>query len=248
MTDRVWRCLIVSFTMSFSFICPSALAGPPFKTDDPEPVDYRHWEFYLASVQQFTREETDATAPHIEINYGVIPNMQLHIIAPLGYTRSGVGTHYGYSDTEIGVKYRFVGESGNVPQIGVFPLIEFPTGSESKNLGAGKMQAALPLWLQKSWGKLTTYGGGGAWYNPGPDRKNWAFAGWEIQYECSDLLTLGSEFYYQTAESTDSDANTSFGFGGFVNLNEHHHLLFSIGHTLSGAAAVSGYLGYQLTI
>src|ERR1019366_8989957 len=26
-----------------------APAGPPFLTDDPEPVEYQHWEFYLAS-------------------------------------------------------------------------------------------------------------------------------------------------------------------------------------------------------
>ena len=24
-----------------------ALAGPPYITDDPEPVDYQHWEVYL---------------------------------------------------------------------------------------------------------------------------------------------------------------------------------------------------------
>jgi hypothetical protein len=24
-------------------------AGPPFVTDDPEPVAYQHWELYLAS-------------------------------------------------------------------------------------------------------------------------------------------------------------------------------------------------------
>jgi hypothetical protein len=28
---------------------PRVLAGPPFVTDDPVPVDYQHWEVYLAS-------------------------------------------------------------------------------------------------------------------------------------------------------------------------------------------------------
>lgn len=27
----------------------TALAGPPYATDDPEPVEYRHWEIYIAS-------------------------------------------------------------------------------------------------------------------------------------------------------------------------------------------------------
>ena len=31
-------------------LAPPAFAGPPFLTDDPEPVDYRHWEAYLFSA------------------------------------------------------------------------------------------------------------------------------------------------------------------------------------------------------
>jgi hypothetical protein len=27
----------------------AAFAGPPFKTDDPEPVEYKQWELYLGS-------------------------------------------------------------------------------------------------------------------------------------------------------------------------------------------------------
>jgi hypothetical protein len=166
------RMIIPIYSCSFLFLLfiTSALAGPPFKTDDPQPVDYLHWEFYLASEQQFMDHETYATCPHIEINYGVIPNVQLHFIAPLGYVHTIEGTHYGYSDTEIGMKYRFIEETETGPQIGTFPLIEIPTGNESEQLGNGRTQAYLPLWIQKSWGKLTTYGGGGVWYNPGTDQ------------------------------------------------------------------------------
>lgn len=229
-------------------ISVSASAGPPFRTDDPQPVDYLHWEFYIASEQQFTRQETDATSPHFEVNYGVISNAQLHIVAPFGYVRSTEGTHYGYSDTELGIKYRIIEEAESVPQIGFFPLIEIPTGNENNQLGNGKIQAYLPLWIQKSWGKLTSYGGGGVWYNPGPNRKNWAFTGWEIQYDFSELITLGSEIYYQTSGTQDSGSNAGFSFGGFVNLSEQHHILFSLGHSLSGETTTTGYVGYQLTI
>ncbi|MGD1044431.1 MAG: hypothetical protein ABR936_03760 [Bacteroidota bacterium] len=248
MSLRYCHHTILRIIVLFPLISASALTGPPFKTDDPQPVDYLHWEFYIASEQQFMKHETDATYPHIEINYGAISNVQLHIVAPLGYVHTNEGTHYGYSDTEIGLKYRFVEETETVPQIGFFPLIEIPTGNENEQLGNGKTQAYLPLWIQKSWGKLTTYGGGGVWYNPGPDRKNWAFTGWEIQYDFSELITLGSEFYYQTAETQDSESSAGFNLGGFVNLNEHHHILFSLGHNISGETAFTGYIGYQLTI
>lgn len=233
--------------LSFFFVA-EAFAGPPFKTDDPQPVDYLHWEFYIASEQQFERHATNATCPHFELNYGVVPGVQLHLVAPLGYVRGDDGTHYGYSDTEVGVKYRLIEETEAVPQIGIFPLVELPTGDKNKQLGSGKVQAYVPAWVQKSWGKLTTYAGGGFWYNPGVGQKNWTFAGWEAQYDFSEVVTLGGELYYQTADTEESQSRGGFNFGGFINLNENDHILFSLGRSVSGTATITGYVGFQLTI
>jgi hypothetical protein len=230
------------------FIYSFALAGPPFRTDDPQPVDYLHWELYVASAQQFQHSGSSATCPHIEINYGLIPNVQIHCIAPLEYVHTTGGTLYGYSDTELGLKYRFVEETETTPQIGTFPLIEIPTGNEHAQLGNGTMQAYLPVWIQKSWGGLTTYGGGGMWINPGIDQKNWIYAGWEIQYDFSSAVTFGSELYYQTAQTQNSGSSTGYTLGGTVNLQEHHHILFSVGHSMSGESLWNGYIAYQLTI
>jgi len=248
MFRRTYGQAIPRICILFLMMSTTTTAGPPFKTDDPQPVDYLHWEFYIASAQQFMRHESDVTCPHIEINYGMISNVQVHIVAPLGYVRTSEGTHYGYSDTEIGMKYRFIEETEMVPQIGTFPLIEIPTGNEHEQLGNGTIQAYIPLWIQKSWGKLTTYGGGGFWYNPGLDRKNWMFAGWELQYDFSEIITIGSEIYYQTAETQSSESTAGFNFGGIVNITDRHHILFSLGHNLSGETVMTGYIGYQLTM
>jgi hypothetical protein len=226
----------------------SAIAGPPFKTDDPQPVDFGHWEFYVASQQSFQDHETDATAPHIEINFGAIPNIQLHIVAPLGYVHSDGGTHYGFSDTELGIKYRFIGETGVTPQVGCFPLVELPTGNADNQLGSGAVQIFLPVWIQKSLGKLTTYGGGGIWIDAGEGHNTWSFEGWEIQYDLSDVFTLGGELYYQTSASPDLSGSTGYSLGGFINLTDRHHLLYSIGRTNSGDNTITGYVAYQLTI
>ncbi|MFI5251979.1 MAG: hypothetical protein ACHQQQ_06045 [Bacteroidota bacterium] len=239
------HCICVAVLMSMA---SNAIAGPPFKTDDPQPVDYLHWEFYVASEQEFQTHSTGATCPHFEVNYGVVPNVQLHVVAPLGYVHTANGTHYGYSDTEFGFKYRFVGETGTVPQIGVFPLIEIPTGNENEQLGAGKAQIYLPAWVQKTWGKLTTYAGGGIWYNPGASEKNSLFTGWEAQYDFSEVITLGGEVFYQTADGQGMASSTGFNLGGYINASENHHLLFSLGRSLSGESTITGYIGYQLTI
>ncbi len=234
--------------ISMLLACTS-LAGPPFTTDDPEPVDFHHWEFYLASAQEFApSNDVSATLPHIEINYGALPNLQLHIVAPMSYAHSLGMTEYGYGNTELGAKFRFVEETGHTPQIGVFPLVEIPTGSQAKGLSNGETQVFLPVWLQKSWGKFTTYGGGGFWYNPGDQMKNFGFVGWEAQYDLSDVVTLGGELYHQSPNAVGSDSPTRVAIGGYVNPTEHHHILFSFGKTFIGGTSLTGYLAYQITI
>jgi hypothetical protein len=229
-----------------TFLPAISYAGPPFITDDPEPVDYGHWEFYLASSQTFTRDGTDATLPHIEINYGIVPEVQLHIILPMEFIHENGGSRYGFSFTELGVKYRLLDETETVPQIGIFPLVELPIGTGSEISPDRPINAFFPVWVQKSWGSLTTYGGGGCWVNQG--EKNQILMGWELQNDFSKKLTLGGEIYYLAAGAADTHPDTFFNLGGFINLNETGHILFSFGHTLYGAAVLTGYLAYQLTI
>ncbi len=227
----------------------TALAGPPFLTDDPEPVEYKHWEVYLASQYRYDRDSTSATAPHIEVNYGAAPNLQLHLILPMQYVKPrGEASQYGYGDTEIGLKYRFVQETDWCPMIGVFPLLEIPTGDESKGLGNGDPQFFMPIWLQKSWGPWTTYGGGGYWINPGEGNQNFWFVGWEIQRKITEKLSLGTEFFHKSASEVDGDSETGFNIGAIIDFTALHHLLLSAGRDFSGPNRFSSYIAYQLTI
>jgi hypothetical protein len=50
-----------------------AMAGPPYRTDDPEPVDYQHWEYYTFTTGTHIREDTSGVGPAAEFNYGLIP-------------------------------------------------------------------------------------------------------------------------------------------------------------------------------
>jgi hypothetical protein len=60
-------------------------AGPPYLTDDPEPVPYKHWEFYTFAQGDRTRHGNAVSGPAIEINTGAAPNLQLHLVAPYVY-------------------------------------------------------------------------------------------------------------------------------------------------------------------
>ena len=223
-------------------------AGPPFNTDDPEPVDYRHWEYYVSSINNHQVGVWSGTAPHVEINYGVIRNVQIHLLLPMNYNSFRGQTHtFGFADTEFGIKYRFVQETENSPQVGIFPILEIPT-VQNKEFSDGKLKVFLPVWMQKSWGKLTSYGGAGYWINRGTNNKNWIFAGWQIQYDFSKAITLGGEIYYHSADTEDSGSITGYNVGGSINASEKFHVIFSAGQTLVKDNTFTSYLGLLWTI
>jgi hypothetical protein len=244
---------------TFGLLLGHAAAGPPFVTDDPEPVPYQHFEFYNLSLGTAIRGDTAGNASALEYNYGIIPNGQAHIIAPLTFdTQSG---SYGYGDTELGFKYRLIDENKSDwrPMVGIYPLVELPTGNADRGLGAGYVRAYFPVWLQKSFGDWTTYGGGGYWLNQGDDtvNRNYWFFGWLVQKQVTKQLAIGAEIYHQTSTVAFGATNpiytqpaTGFNVGAIYDFDNDHHLLVSVGTGLQNASTTnefSWYVAYQIT-
>jgi Putative MetA-pathway of phenol degradation len=240
---------IFGLVLACTAIASICLGGPPFVTDDPEPVPFKHYELYFGGSYARFHEGEAAAAPFVEFNYGILPEMQFHVFAPAAWVRApGEGGHYGFGDTELGLKYRFVKETDRLPQVATFPLVELSTGNHHEGLGNGQNQYFLPLWAQKTFGeKWTVYGGGGWWYNPAPDARNyWRFGG-VLQREFSEHLSLGGEVYHETPAARDAEGHTAFNVGGFYNFTEHHHLLFSFGRDIDGPNRFQMYVAFQLT-
>jgi hypothetical protein len=238
-----------AFALLAPLACKSAFAGPPFITDDPEPIPYRHWELYVATQSFHDRFGWAGWAPHFEANYGVVPNVQLHVIAPLAYSAPAAGrTQYGYGDMEVGVKIRFVQEGEWVPQIGTYPMLEIPTGCEARGLGNGTAQVFVPLWIQKSFGSWTTYGGPGFWIDAGRSERRWWYFGWELQRRVARELAIGGELLCLTPKTRAEALDVRFNLGVIVDLSDTHHILFSAGRGLSGPILFQGYLAYVATL
>jgi hypothetical protein len=237
--------LVLALALSGSLICDRAWAGPPFLTDDPEPVEHGHWEFYAATQWSASRHTAVGTCPHLEVNYGALPGVQLHAIVPAALSwASGNAARYGLGDTELGVKIRFVDEGDWRPQIGIFPLITLPTGSKARGLGAGTVQGLVPLWVQKSFGPWTTYGGGGLRF---ASDGNAVVLGWLLQRDLSAKIVLGVETFV-TAPLGGDAIQVQPNLGAIVNISDLHHILLSAGPSFGGDAALQAYLAYQLTI
>ena len=246
---NVWR---LGFAVTF-LGAGSAWAGPPFLTDDPEPVEYRHFEINSAVLGTRYAQGVTGATPSIDINYGLIPNVQFHVNLSVPYHQADNQALYaGYGDTELGVKYRFIEEDGTGwrPQLALYPLIEIPTGSDKTMPGTGYNRTFLPMWLQKSWGEWTSYGGGGYWFNTHADNRDYWFAGWLVQRQITERLALGGEVFEQGKNAVGSHVSGGFNLGGKFDLDEAEHILFSAGRGLrdvSDTNIFSYYLAYQLT-
>jgi hypothetical protein len=223
----------------------SALAGPPYLTDDPEPVEQHHWEVYLASQATFGHAGFNGPIPLLEVNFGAAPGLQLHAVAPFVLAAGGgEPARYGLGDLELGAKYRFLDEDQAFVQVGIFPIVTLPTGSSSRGLGEGRATVLLPVWLQKSVGSWTTYGGAGYRIRTAAGEAESWFLGWQVQRRMGPVA-VGAEVYRETDSATTLAGANGFSVGAVVDLSEVHHLLVSVGGG-SGSQA-HAYLGWQAT-
>jgi len=245
------------------FASTTAHAGPPFQTDDPDPVAFRHFEMYAFELSDGTGKNAGGTAlevPAYEVNYGVVPNVQLHLVLPLtaSFAPTGGPTNFGIGDTELGAKVRFVKETKRIPEVGIFPFFELPTGNAVKGLGVGATWYRMPLWLQKSWGpedrQWTSYGGGGEVVNSAAGYangyKDYPFSGLLVQRQLSKKLTLGTELFGHGAEgpaATSTRATTLLDLGGIYEFKPGFDLLFCAGRSVYGQPETYTYLSLYWT-
>ncbi len=223
-------------------------AGPPFSTDDPAPVDYQHNELYVFSTIDRSYGADSTQGPAIEYNRGIARNTQFHVVLPLsGFMPADGGSAIGLGDVEVGIKYRLVSESGDRPQIGIFPMAEVATGSAARGLGNGRTWYRLPLWVQKSWGPWTSYGGGGRDFNGAPGMQDSWFGGALLQRDLSSRLTLGGEVFRQNAQAIGGRDYTLANLGGYYNFSPGFSLLFSGGRSIAGEQHTVAYLGLYWT-
>ena len=227
-----------------------AVAGPPYQTDDPDPTDYRHYEIYLFVTDENdvapTRSAT-ANLPSLEVNYGLMPNVQFSVDLPFTEFRAAGGPiALGYDDTTVGLKVRFIQEGAGRPQVAFYPEVLFPTGNPTAGIGTAYPKTFLPLWGQKTNGSWTYFGGGGVWHNPGLDNRDYSFTGFAATDQVRDGTSLGAELYHQTPQTIGGFASTSFGLGFIQNRGDHHAILASFGRAFGRTPSFYGYAAYEM--
>jgi hypothetical protein len=230
----------VAAALALASVSAPALAGPPFATNDPAPTDFGHWETYAFTTSAWRAGTFDGQAG-IELNYGVIRDIQLTASLPLEFSHSAEeGWRAGTGDVEVGVKYRFLHDERSGFSAALFPKAALPTSSSAAHERA---RFLLPVWAQKDIGRWSVFGGGGYAVNPGSGNRDYWTGGVAVTRELGARLLIGAELDRQGPDTAGSRASTSVGLGAIVDLKGPLRLLASGGPTWTDGGR-SGFHAY----
>jgi hypothetical protein len=234
------RALLLCFAVAC--LLPSrAFAGPPFDTDDPDPTDYRNYEIYSGFITHVDGPTSTTELPFLEVNYGLMPNVQFSVhLGGATQTAADVAPAYGYEDSQMGLKVRFIQETEHSPQVSFYPQVTFATGVPGVSNGHGTL--FLPVWAQKTIGKVTVFGGGGYDFDKDSSGPGDWQAGVAATAPVTKDDTIGMEFTRTTPHDTYQQSDV--GFGMIHLLGATHALLFSAGRSFTQQPHYRAYAAY----
>lgn len=223
---------LVAFAGLCLFAASAAVAGPPYKTDDPEPTDLHHFEIYSFVAFDGRRDDLDGEAG-LDLNYGAAKGLQLTATLPVAFSHvPETGWRGGRGDLELGAKYRVINDAKNGWQAAIFPRVILPTSA--KDLGGAKARLLLPVFVQKDYGKTSVFGGGGYEINPGSGNRDFWQVGIAITHDLSDRLQLGAEVSWQSSDLVGGKSTTGVDIGLIQKLGGPFSLLIGAGPGFSG--------------
>jgi hypothetical protein len=219
-----------------------AYGGPPYITDDPEPTDFRHFEIYFFQTGTSSRFGIDG-ATGIDFNYGAVPDLQLTAVLPVGFqTQSHGPTAVNLSNVELAAKYRLLHQTRIGLDAAIFPRLFLPAGSST--VGQRHPSLLVPIWLERDQGPWSTFGGGGYEFHRGGKSRDFFQLGWVITRKILPNLQIGAEIYHQSAEALDAKDSTGVDAGFIYDLDDHFHLMGTMGPGIQNANDANRYSWY----
>ena len=204
----------------------SALAGPPYATDDPEPTDWHHTETYVFRSTQWSGDGRSG-AYGLDINYGAFRNVQLTAVLPVAYEKPSSGAfRSGLGNIELAAKFKVHDQTNGGWDVALFPKLSIPTRT---GFDENHFSLILPVWVQKDYGKWSVFGGGGCVLNRGDGSHDYCLGGLALSRQVTDKLRLGAEVFAQGSEARGEKATRAANIGLVYDLNDHYHLLLSAG-------------------
>ncbi len=135
------RKFFLTATLTCLFV--PAYADAPFMSESAEPLSTGASTFILYSSGNWSKTVNTLVAPALEIDYGVIPNLEIDGYFPIlrnydadAGVKEAFPNDSGLGDISIEIKYRFFQETTYLPEIAFAPTVYLPTGNGNRGLGS----------------------------------------------------------------------------------------------------------------
>jgi hypothetical protein len=90
--------------------------------------------------------------------------------------------------------------------VSVFPRLFLPSSSQTGDPNASIL---LPIWVQKDWGPVSAFGGGGCQFSLRDVDRNFCLYGATITRQVLEKLQLGIEVFHQTSDENGARPSTT---------------------------------------
>lgn len=207
MMRRVLRTVYLVFLSVITLNVAGQEGGPPMLTDDARVTDLKEWEINT-SINTSVADGWMLSVPHIDLNYGLLQNLQLKAEAPfqLRFHNKEVRSELG--DVILGVKYRFLDEEKYFVSAATFPQVSV----------TGTTGYLIPVFIEKTIGRFLI--GQGTGYFLGNKSPNQLQLGTLVGYRASEKLHVMLEYFSET-HHVPHHQNL---YNGYVNFGFRHPL------------------------
>jgi hypothetical protein len=215
---------------------PSAFAAP-FQTETPFDSNPGQGAERFTTQYETRQGKTTVYLPEIETSYRFTDDFSLAVEFPFERVTEGGAPYYGYGSTAVTMAYRFYKEQAGswVPSIAIAPELDLPAPASQQGLGTGYLHAYIPLSFETNFGSWAALWNLAAGINPGPQNRNYAFAGFELARPVTNNILVGGELFYRSPKSTGLKNLLGFSVGVKYSVAKGQDLYASIGRGLINA-------------
>ncbi|MEO6382770.1 MAG: hypothetical protein ABIO35_12410 [Nitrobacter sp.] len=112
------------------------------------------------------------------------------------------------------------------------------------SLGDQQASLLLPIWLQKDWGDISMFGGGGCQFTVAGESKSFCLYGTTVTRQVLPKLQLGVELFHQTTDFAGAHPTTTLGVGARYDVDKNYHRMGYVAHDLRDLSASAGLYWY----
>lgn len=221
-------------------------------TDDPGTPGANKWELNIGWTAQHTPGSSLTGLPELDLNYGIGDRVEITYFVDYDDLQAkGVGSRWGFGDSELAVKWRFhdTGENGTL--ISVYPQVSFLTpGSHSDRRGLADAGTSyqLPVEFEHDFKMLSVNFDLGHSFATKGDYSGW-FGGICIGHQIKKGWEVDGEIH-ANADARAQHEEAIVNLATRIDLSNNYTLMFLIGrdvsNTLGPKSSFMSYLGLQI--